>query len=66
MQMNPDVRRVCGRLQRMTIAGWVPWLLDDLEPGGQVAFDTYVRQQSVLLAPGEAGRNDVLRWRPSG
>jgi hypothetical protein len=51
-------------LQRMTIAGWVPWLLDTLEPGGQVAFDTYVRQHSVLLAPGEAGRNGVPQWRP--
>ena len=32
-----------GELRRMTIAGWVPWLLDTLEDGGQEAFDTYVR-----------------------
>jgi len=53
-----------GELRRMTIAGWVPWLLDTLEDGGQEAFDTYVRQHSVLLAPGEAGSSAVLQWRP--
>jgi hypothetical protein len=53
-----------GELRRMTIAGWVPWLLDTLDDGGQEAFDTYVRQHSVLLAPGKAGRSAVPRWRP--
>ena len=53
-----------GELRRMTMAGWVPWLLDTLDDGRQEAFDTYVRQHSVLLAPGEAGRSAVPRWRP--
>lgn len=49
----------------MTMAGWVPWLIDTLDPGtGQELFDTYVRQHSVLLRPGEAGRNHVPRWLP--
>ena len=49
----------------MTMAGWVPWLIDTLDPGdGQAAFDTYVRQHSVLFRPGEARRNQVSRWLP--
>jgi hypothetical protein len=49
----------------MTMAGWVPWLMDTLDPGtGQEAFGTYIRQHSVLLRPGEAGRNQVSRWLP--
>jgi len=54
-----------GELRMTTIAGWVPWLADTLDPcDGQEAFDTYVRQDSVLLAPGEAGRSTVPRWLP--
>ena len=54
-----------GELRLTTIAGWVPWLADTLDPrDGQEAFDTYVRQDSVLLAPGEAGRSTVPRWLP--
>ncbi|GEL18027.1 hypothetical protein PA7_18640 [Pseudonocardia asaccharolytica DSM 44247 = NBRC 16224] len=53
-----------GQLRRMTMAGWVPWLTDTLAPDdGQDLFDTYVRQDSVLLAPGEAGLNHAGRWR---
>ena len=49
----------------MTMAGWVPWLMDTLDPGdGQATFGTYARQHSVLLRPGEAGRNHVPRWLP--
>jgi len=49
----------------MTMAEWVPWLMDTLDPGdGQAMFGTYVRQHSVLLRPGEAGRNHVPRWLP--
>jgi hypothetical protein len=49
----------------MTMAGWVPWLTDTLSlDGGQAVFDTYVRQYSVLLRPGEARQNQVKRWRP--
>jgi hypothetical protein len=32
-------------------------------PRGQELFDTYVRQHSVVLAFGEAGRNKLPRWR---
>lgn len=54
-----------GVVRMTTIAGWVPWLADTLEPyDGQEAFDSYVRQDSVLLAPGEAGRNTVPHWVP--
>lgn len=49
----------------MTMAGWVPWLVDSLDlRAGQEMFDTYVRQHSVLLRPGEAGRNQVSGWLP--
>ena len=53
------------RLRRMTVAGWVPWLLDPLEaePAPGMAFDTYVRQDSVLLGPGEAPHRQVPGWR---
>jgi hypothetical protein len=54
-------------LRTMTMAGWVPWLTDTLSPGdaldAQELFDTYVRQHSVLLIPGQVGRNRVHRWR---
>ncbi len=57
-----------GVARLTTVAGWVPWLADTLDPcDGQEAFDTYVRQDSVLLAPGEAGRSPVphrLPWIP--
>jgi TniQ len=54
-----------GVVRMMTLAGWVPWLADTLDPSdGQEAFHTYVRQSSVLLAPREAGVNSVPRWLP--
>lgn len=53
-----------GDLRAMTFSGWVPWLMDGLDEGDQEHFDTYVRQDSVLLAPGEVGHNVVPRWRP--
>ncbi|MGO4615558.1 TniQ family protein [Nocardia sp. 2YAB30] len=61
-----------GHLKTMTLGGWTPWLLDkssvrDFE--AQEVFDTYVRQNSVLLRPGEAGRNHVTasrHWRGPG
>ncbi|HEX8345304.1 MAG TPA: TniQ family protein, partial [Actinoplanes sp.] len=43
-----------GHLRSMTIAGWVPWLLDGLDVAGQDVYDTYVSQHSVLLRPGQA------------
>lgn len=63
-------------LRLMTIAGWVPWLLDTLEPvEGPEIFGVYVRQESVLLRharlgfgrnnPDRAVRNNAPRaWRP--
>ncbi|WP_322755570.1 TniQ family protein [Frankia sp. Cas3] len=52
-------------MRLMTMAGWVPWLTDTLDVGDarQAVFDTYIRQDSVLLAPGEAGRNETGRGR---
>jgi hypothetical protein len=53
-------------LKAMTLSGWVPWLLDELRPpraGQQDAFDTYVRANPVLLAPGEAGAHRVDHLR---
>ena len=51
-------------LTRMTIAGWVPWLLDTLDAGqGPAAFGTYVQQDSVILAPGRAIKRDLPSWR---
>jgi hypothetical protein len=57
-----------AQLRAMTMAGWVPWLMDTLYTrprDAQETFDTYVRQNSVLLAPREAGRSHVSgrkRW----
>jgi hypothetical protein len=57
------------RLTRMTLAGWAPWLFDSLSVRAhgedeQGVFDTYVRANSVLLAPGEAGTHYVDRFKP--
>lgn len=57
------------RLRAMTRAGQVPWLVDSLDTrlvDAQTQFDTYVRDNSVLLAPGEAGVHQVHHfstWR---
>ncbi|MGY0063749.1 TniQ family protein [Streptomyces sp. LZ34] len=55
-----------ARLRAMTLAGWEPWLFDTLTvpiDQTQPMFDAYVRDHSVLLAPGEAGTNQVNRWK---
>ncbi len=55
-----------ARLRTMTLAGWRPWLFDTLyvrDWEEQTLFDTYVRDNSVLLAPGEAGRHQVGRFK---
>ncbi|MFI6909601.1 TniQ family protein [Nonomuraea sp. NPDC050394] len=50
-------------LHVMTFAGWVPCLLDSLGPfDGPEAFRTYVRQDSVLLPPRQAGRHRTEDW----
>lgn len=52
-------------LRRMTIAGWVPWLLDDITPDESTeAFTTYVRQTSVLLRPRRSPTGQATNWRP--
>ena len=52
-------------LRRMTIAGWVPWLLDDVQPdAGTETFTTYVRQDSVLLPPRRSPVGQAPNWRP--
>jgi hypothetical protein len=55
-----------AQLRAMTLAGWEPWLFDKLTvpiQDTQPMFDAYVRDNSVLLAPGEAGTNQVNRWK---
>jgi len=54
-----------GQVRAMTLAGWEGWLLDTLylrRGDAQAVFDTYVRDNSVLLAPSDAGTNDLSRW----
>ena len=57
-----------AQLRILTLAGWQPWLFDTWyvrDSDEQTLFDTYVRDNSVLLAPGEAGRHQVgsvKRW----
>ncbi|GAA2078386.1 TniQ family protein [Actinomadura alba] len=54
-----------AELRLMTVAGWVPWLADTLDPDqAPDAFHIYTRQDSVLLRRGEAGTNTVGRWLP--
>jgi hypothetical protein len=56
------------QLQTMTLAGWTPWLFDNQfirHWDEQEVFDTYVRANCVLLAPGEARTNVIgypKRW----
>ena len=54
------------RLRLATFSGWVPWLLDSMTVDGEdtEAFDTYVRQHSVLLKPEWAPIRVVRNWRP--
>ncbi|NKY59223.1 TniQ family protein [Nocardia flavorosea] len=59
---------LAGQVRAMTLPGWVPWLFDAYplpERDATDGFYTYVRQYSVLLAPGEAPRFEVTRrrWR---
>lgn len=52
------------RLQQMSLAGWTPWLLDNLQPE-PATFDTYVRQYSVLLKPGQRSKRAASpSWLP--
>ncbi|MFQ6331498.1 TniQ family protein (plasmid) [Nocardia sp. CWNU-33] len=55
-----------AQLRAMTLSGWVPWLFDAYPATQRDAdemFYTYVRQDSVLLALGEATQFQVARHR---
>lgn len=52
-----------ARLRQMSVAGWVPWLLDDMKPGSD-SFATYARQLSVLRPTGKQKTRLVPSWRP--
>ena len=50
------------RIRRMSLSGWAPWLLDQMEPDPE-AFTTYTRQFSVLLPEGKRRSREVPGWR---
>ncbi len=51
-------------LRGMSLAGWMPWLLDDLNPNSSSsAFDTYVHQLSVLLPLSKRPARIVPNWK---
>ena len=52
-----------ARVREMSVAGWVPWLLDDMEPLPD-GFATYVRQMSVLRPVEKQKTRLVPPWRP--
>ena len=52
-----------ARVREMSVAGWVPWLLDDMEPLPD-GFATYVRQISVLRPVEKQKTRLVPPWRP--
>lgn len=49
-------------IQMMSISGYAPWLIDDVNPGPD-AFTTYTRQLSVLLPEGKRRHRKVDSWR---
>ncbi len=49
------------RLRVMSLAGWVPWLLDSLDDSLPAALETYAFQCSVLLPKRKA--RSITRWR---
>ncbi|WP_248761615.1 TniQ family protein [Pseudarthrobacter sp. SSS035] len=56
------------RIQRMSLSGWAPWLIDQAEPDA-AAFTTYTRQFSVLLPAGRRRPRELPTWQawlPSG
>lgn len=50
------------QLRGMSLAGWMPWLADRLDPDPS-AFDTYVHQFSVLLPLQQRPTRTVPEWR---
>ncbi|WP_110070786.1 TniQ family protein [Halomonas sp. A11-A] len=51
------------RLRCMSIAGWVPWLLDSLDEQIPAALETYAFQLSVLLPRHKRKIRTAARWR---
>ena len=51
------------RLRCMTIAGWVPWLLDSLDDRIPAALETYAFQFSVLLPKRNRKTRSITSWR---
>jgi hypothetical protein len=50
------------RIQRMSLSGWAPWLIDQTEPDPE-SFTTYTRQFSVLLPVGMRRLREFPTWR---
>lgn len=50
------------RIQRMSLSGWTPWLIDQMEPGPE-AFTSYTRKFSVLLPAGRLRPREIPAWR---
>lgn len=50
------------QLRSMSLAGWVPWLVDRLDPDPS-AFETYAHQFSVLLPLQQRPTRTVPQWR---
>ena len=51
------------RLRCMSFAGWVPWLLDSLDPRIPDALETYAFQLSVLLPQRTRKTRSITSWR---
>lgn len=51
------------RLRGMSLAGWVPWLLDSLDDRIPAALETYAFQFSVLLPRRNRKTRSITRWR---
>lgn len=54
--VNPD------RIQEMTLAGWRPWVYDDIDPS-QAGFEVYAHQFSVLRKPDRQPQRPKVPWR---
>jgi len=51
------------RLRCMSLAGWVPWLLDSLDGRPSAALETHVFQFLVLLPKRNRKTRSITRWR---
>lgn len=51
------------RLRCMSLAGWVPWLLDSLDDRIPAALETYAFQFSVLLPKRNRKTRSITSWR---